>query len=49
MSMAMLGGTVSPITADTASTAAPSGAPWRARDFVAHDRADGGDVGGLRA
>ena len=30
ISMAMLGGTVSPMTAETASTAAPSGAPWRA-------------------
>ena len=31
ISMAMLGGTVSPMIADAASTAAPSAAPWRSR------------------
>ncbi len=32
ISIAMLGGTVSPMTADAASTAAPSAAPWRSRN-----------------
>jgi len=31
ISIAMLGGTVSPITAEAARTAAPSAAPWRSR------------------
>ncbi len=33
MSIAMLGGTVSPMTAAAASTAAPSGAPCRSRNW----------------
>jgi hypothetical protein len=49
ISMAMLGGTVSPITAAAASTAAPSAAPWPLAQFIAHHGADGGHIGGLRA
>jgi hypothetical protein len=33
ISMAMLGGTVSPMMAEAASTAAPSAAPWRSRSW----------------
>ena len=49
ISMAMLGGTVSPMTAAGGENGCAFGRTVAFAELVAHHGADGGDVGGLRA